>query len=266
MSTYLLTWNPRRSPDERLKDVVAKLDSGAGVEDSWCCGNNRSIQPGSRAFLLRQGHDHPGIVGSGWITKGSFQAPSWDLKKRKQGRLAWFVMLEWDAMVLAENSLSRVELLGGILPEALLKVASSGVSIDGRFAERLERTWAAHRKAPLMVAPLVFGAISGWEGQPIEHRGYQRKRDQKLKRAAMDAAKGVCTVCEVDYSKLLGGKGVRVLQVHHKEQLPQYDTPRLNTLSDLAVVCANCHALIHTDSKKALVIEALKSMLKGAFV
>jgi predicted HNH restriction endonuclease len=40
------------------------------------------------------------------------------------------------------------------------------------------------------------------------------------------------------------------------------DTPRLNSLDDLAVVCANCHALIHMDLKKALKIEALRSMLQ----
>ncbi|MGD0538964.1 MAG: hypothetical protein ABSC03_15120 [Verrucomicrobiota bacterium] len=264
MSTYQLTWNPRRSPEEGLRVVVSKLARGKRAEGHWSCGNNKSIQPGDRAFLLRQGSDHPGIVGSGWITRGSFQAQHWDETKRRQGRLAWFVMVEWDAMVLAENALSRADLLGGILPTRLLKAAASGAIIDGQFTERLERDWAAHRNVSLTVAPLVLAAISALEGEPIEYRGYRRKRDHKLKRAALDAAQGVCVVCGVDFSKILNGRGVRVLQVHHKKQLGQQDAPRINTLDDLAVVCANCHALIHLDTKKALTIEALKLLLSEA--
>jgi predicted HNH restriction endonuclease len=172
--------------------------------------------------------------------------------------------VEWDALVSADNGLPRATLLAGVLPESLLSVRSSGVTIEDEFAGRLEERWAVRRKAPLPVAPLVLGAIAAWEGEPVEHRGYRRKRDQRLKRAALDAAKGSCAVCATDYSNVLDGKGVRVLQVHHKKQLGQNDAPRLNTINDLAVVCANCHALIHMNAKKALTIEVLKSLLKEA--
>ncbi|MGA2660996.1 MAG: hypothetical protein ABSH34_26225, partial [Verrucomicrobiota bacterium] len=78
------------------------------------------------------------------------------------------------------------------------------------------------------------------EGRPAEHIAYVRKRDWRLRNLAMEASHGVCAVCRVDYSKVLDGKGVRVLQVHHKRQLGYNDTPRLTRAADLAVVCANC--------------------------
>jgi 5-methylcytosine-specific restriction protein A len=264
MSTCLLTWNPARSPNDYLKSVAAKMEKGACVEDRWSCGNNQSIKIGDRVFLLRQGRDFPGIVGSGWVTKAPFPADHWDKEKNAQGLQARYVLFEWDALMPAEKALSRTRLLDGLLPNSLLKVAASGVTIDGKYVEALEKAWAAHCQTPLKVAPLVLGTLTALEGEPVEYRGYRLKRDMKLKRAALDAAKGVCMVCGVDYFKVLDGRGVRVLQVHHKSQLSQQDAPKLNTPDDLAVLCANCHALIHMDAKKALSVEALRSLLHAA--
>jgi len=56
---------------------------------------------------------------------------------------------------------------------------------------------------------------------------------------------------------------MRVLQVHHKKQLGWKSTPKLTKSSDLAVVCANCHMLIHMNPKKALSIDKLRVMLKN---
>jgi len=240
---------------------VQRAATGKTVVFRWSCGNNKNIQVRSRVFLLRQGSDHPGIVGSGWVTQGSFQDEHWDPTKRRKGRKAWFVTVKFDSLLLPEECLSRHQLLKGILPATLLKVAASGVAVNPDLAAVLETRWAAHRASSHFSALVLPSAISGWEGDSVEYRSYRRKRDQKLKRAAFRAANGVCSVCDVDYSKILKGAGVRVLQVHHKQQLGQMDTPRLNSLDDLAVVCANCHALLHVNPKRALKVEALKSML-----
>jgi 5-methylcytosine-specific restriction protein A len=263
MSTYFLTWNPKRSiAEEEFEAAIADLKRGRVAKGHWSCGNNRSIVPGDRVFLLRQGSDHPGIVGSGWVTKGSFRARHWDPDKRKQGLKAWYVLFDWDALVVPEKGLPRSRLIRSVLPEALLYVQASGARIGEEFLTRLERRWADHRKARLSSAPLVLGSFSAKEGEPIEYRGYRRARDHRLKRTALDTAEGVCAVCSIDYSKILNGRGVRVLQVHHKRQLSQQDAPRLTHLSDLAVVCANCHALIHMNPKKTLPIRTLTRLLK----
>jgi predicted HNH restriction endonuclease len=61
---------------------------------------------------------------------------------------------------------------------------------------------------------------------------------------------------------LLDGRGVRVLQAHHRAQLSSRDAPSLTKVSDLAVVCANCHLLLHLDPRRALSVEQLHEMLK----
>jgi predicted HNH restriction endonuclease len=53
-----------------------------------------------------------------------------------------------------------------------------------------------------------------------------------------------------------------MLHVHHLQQLAASDEPRETRLENLTVLCANCHALIHLDSRRAMPLEELRSRLK----
>jgi hypothetical protein len=103
-----------------------------------------------------------------------------------------------------------------------------------------------------------------FEGVKTETVVYSRGRSRALRDRALELAKNICEACQVDFGKLLGGKGVRVLQVHHRKQLGSTDHPRLTRVKDLAVLCANCHALVHTDPKRALAVSVLRRMLSDS--
>jgi predicted HNH restriction endonuclease len=108
------------------------------------------------------------------------------------------------------------------------------------------------------IQPAEPAAIEGLRTETVR---YVSSRSKKLRDLAMAKSDGICCVCETDYTTLLEGKGVRVLQVHHRQQIAANEAPVLTGLSDLAVVCANCHILIHMNPKKALRIEELRKML-----
>ena len=95
------------------------------------------------------------------------------------------------------------------------------------------------------------------EGITRESVVLSRSRSSILRREAVRLSEGICACCGVDFSLLLNGRGLRALQVHHTKQLALRDSPEATSLEDLAVVCANCHAIIHTDPKAALSVEAL---------
>ena len=99
------------------------------------------------------------------------------------------------------------------------------------------------------------------EGLRTETTKYVWGRSKKLRDLALEESNGICCVCDTDYKNLLDGKGVRVLHVHHRKQIAANDTPVVTRLGDLAVVCANCHMLIHMNPKKALSVEELRKML-----
>jgi predicted HNH restriction endonuclease len=108
-----------------------------------------------------------------------------------------------------------------------------------------------------------YAEESDIEGTKTEALRLTTKRSRKLRDLAFKAANNICSVCDRDYSIVLGGRGVRVLQVHHREQLSARETPAITKLSDLVVVCANCHLLIHLDPKKALTVQRLRNMLRA---
>jgi hypothetical protein len=105
-----------------------------------------------------------------------------------------------------------------------------------------------------------FLAAAALEGIAKELRFTIRSRSRPLREAALAASNGVCEACGVDYSRFFGGLGMAVLQVHHKKQLAKQEEAVVTGLSDLAVVCANCHALIHSNKDSAMEVSALSSL------
>lgn len=90
-----------------------------------------------------------------------------------------------------------------------------------------------------------------------------KKRDPRLRRLAIQRANGVCEGCDTDFTILAGGLGRRCLVVHHTKQLRDTDEPRWTSVKDLAVVCANCHMIIHHDQRQALTLRQLRQKLRS---
>jgi len=112
--------------------------------------------------------------------------------------------------------------------------------------------------------PLTADAVAeAIEGTRTEVKHLSSKRNRRLRDSAFAEAKGICAVCGRNFSKMLAGRGARALQVHHRKQLSAFEMPTVTTLEDLAVVCANCHCLLHLNPKQALSIEELKKMLSS---
>jgi predicted HNH restriction endonuclease len=108
-----------------------------------------------------------------------------------------------------------------------------------------------------------FAEASDIEGTKTEVVRLTSKRSRRLRDLAFKAAAGICSVCGRDFSKVLGGRGVRVLQVHHPDQVSSRVLPSITKVDDLIVVCANCHLLLHLDSGKSLTVGQLQEMLRA---
>jgi hypothetical protein len=87
----------------------------------------------------------------------------------------------------------------------------------------------------------------------ILHRKREAKlRKQKIREALRVNGALACEVpnCGFNFAKRYGKLGNEYAQVHHKK--PLSSAPRQGrtiTLNDLAIVCANCHAMIHRYGK-----------------
>ena len=73
-----------------------------------------------------------------------------------------------------------------------------------------------------------------------------RRRSAANRRKALDLAKGICKACGTDLRRAFGVRGDRGLEVHHKTPLSHRPRgPVVTRLSDLVVICATCHRLLH---------------------
>jgi 5-methylcytosine-specific restriction protein A len=106
------------------------------------------------------------------------------------------------------------------------------------------------------------GAIEGRIGFRY-HRARERNPElTRRKKALVKRRTGrlACEVCGLDFSDRYGELGDGFIECHHTLPLGE-DSDRTTRLSDLAVVCSNCHRMIHR-SQRALAIQELRERLR----
>ncbi len=87
------------------------------------------------------------------------------------------------------------------------------------------------------------------------------ERDSKARKACLKRHGYRCKVCDIKFQEMYGHIGRQFIHVHHKKPLAgRRDDYRINPTIDLAPVCPNCHAMLHT-SNPPLGIEELKEIL-----
>ncbi len=104
------------------------------------------------------------------------------------------------------------------------------------------------------------------EGKVIYKLHKHRERNPKLNKKKKDTylkkfGKLDCEVCGFDFYKIYGELGKGFMECHHKTPLSQIEGESVTTLNDLALVCANCHRMLHRELDILSVTE-LKKMIK----
>jgi 5-methylcytosine-specific restriction protein A len=79
------------------------------------------------------------------------------------------------------------------------------------------------------------------------HRVWERKPALREKKIRSVQAKGLpleCEACGFDFGQIYGDRGQGFIECHHVE--PLHETgERPTTIRDLALLCSNCHRMIH---------------------
>ncbi|MFB9137730.1 HNH endonuclease [Vibrio olivae] len=94
-----------------------------------------------------------------------------------------------------------------------------------------------------------FEEISSLEGTPRLRAHVIRERNSKLvaekKAQALKRGTLKCEVCNFDFHDFYGELGEEFCEVHHLTPLHKSDGVQKTRLADLAIVCSNCHRMIH---------------------
>ena len=104
------------------------------------------------------------------------------------------------------------------------------------------------------------------EGHILTRIHLFRERNRELvKKKKADTLKRTgslsCEVCSFDFAKAYGVRGEGFAEVHHTKPLHTLQPGTKTKLEDLAVLCANCHRMVHAKKPWLEIIE-LKNMLE----
>lgn len=274
MNTYLLTWNPQNWKWTKLQDQAKSTEKGSGVQEPWSCGNTKRIKSGERLFLLKQGPEQPkGIMASGISSSDVYEGKHWDEQRAKQGEIALYVDAEWEVILNPETELllpvSAFEVDG--LPSVHWNTQKSGIVIPTPVAHLMEQLWKRHVEA-VRESGTPYSVVSGDpeedefpEGRILYrlHRTYERN-PQLVKRAKALALKRggkvACTVCGFDFFKTYGPVGKDFIECHHTIPVSELEEGAATKISDVVLVCSNCHRMLHR-KRPWLGLDELRALL-----
>lgn len=80
-----------------------------------------------------------------------------------------------------------------------------------------------------------------------------KKKEQYLK----DFGKLDCEVCKFNFFETYGELGKGFIEAHHRVPLSEIDGEQITKLDDLALVCSNCHRMLH----RSISMDELKKKL-----
>ncbi|WP_206059744.1 HNH endonuclease [Novacetimonas cocois] len=110
-----------------------------------------------------------------------------------------------------------------------------------------------------------FEEVEASEGRVLTmlHHGRERSRkiiQAKKKHVLAKTGRLACEACGFDFAERYGERGHGFIECHHIRPLSELPDETKTRLDDLALVCANCHRMIHAQ-RPWLDIDALARLL-----
>jgi hypothetical protein len=104
------------------------------------------------------------------------------------------------------------------------------------------------------------------EGRTLERRYLIRERDPHARRKKIAHVRQAlghvrCEACGFDFETAYGDRGRDYIECHHRNPL-SVAGPSATALGDLALLCSNCHRVVHR-VKPWLTVEELAALVQG---
>ncbi len=136
-----------------------------------------------------------------------------------------------------------------------------------RVAEAI-RAWAEPSPQDRMIPLEADEDFEAPEGRVIlrQHKVRERNTTLSSKRKALaikEFGELRCEACGFNFREVYGTLGEGFIECHHTVPVSQLRPGQPTRLKDLALVCANCHRMLHQGGEP-LTIEALKRIVQAA--
>lgn len=101
-----------------------------------------------------------------------------------------------------------------------------------------------------------------FEGEKKERLSNYYERNPNLRADAVKIHGTICSVCGFNFKEIYGEIGEGYIEVHHLIPISSLSVRRkVDPKTEMAVLCSNCHRMIHRDPKNLLSPELLRKMM-----
>ena len=101
------------------------------------------------------------------------------------------------------------------------------------------------------------------EGGRKERLSRYFDRDPKLRAAAIALHGTTCMVCGFNFEAVYGAHGAGYVEVHHLRPVSTLiSRTKVDPMTDMVVLCANCHRMVHRNKERMLSPDELRGILK----
>ncbi|MCK5242520.1 EVE domain-containing protein [bacterium] len=269
MKYYLLKWNPKKWEWPHLNtDIEAVQSKQKPKENSWSCGNTKSLQEGDRYLLYRCGMEPKGIFACGEITSGPKKCSHWEKTKKKKGNMTNFIGVKFEELlnpesdtIITEQELKRKYPKLNWNPQNVFELNQY------RVGEDLFNVIIKLGKEKHFIPEEIDARQVHYEGakQRIVVNSYERNNNARKK--CLKHHKAICKICNISFEKKYGPKAKGVIHVHHLKPISQIgEKYKLDPIKDIVPVCPNCHAVIHMKGKHLQVDEVRRMLVNNGRV
>ena len=104
--------------------------------------------------------------------------------------------------------------------------------------------------------------ITHKEGAVKQVLSSRYERNLELRKETIKIHGLICQVCEFDFFKTYGEIGKDFIEVHHLIPISNFNSEHnVNPKTEMSVLCANCHRMMHRNRNKILAVNELKEIL-----
>lgn len=138
---------------------------------------------------------------------------------------------------------------GGKLEEVIWNEFASDLSRLKKTAEAIRQGVTGQATTKTIALP-VDDEEEFPEGKLLYRMHRMRERDRSLAEKAkakrlQEMGKLACDVCNFDFSEVYGELGSGYIECHHTKPVSELGESGTTKVKDLAMVCANCHRMLH---------------------
>jgi 5-methylcytosine-specific restriction protein A len=102
------------------------------------------------------------------------------------------------------------------------------------------------------------------EGLRSERLVAHFERNPKLRAAAIAIHGTTCRACDFNFAANYGSRGKDYIEVHHLVPVSRMTEPSsVNPRTDMTVLCANCHRMVHRSRDKPLSLQELVEVVRS---